>query len=172
MYLNMSSMLLIPECVNFCLGMHEGYLRLDPVHVQLVPKSGSLFYPSFSGPRRLNHPTSALVLTTNVAFDGFVVLILSSLVPGEKLNLDGKYLRIEKSLQDRCTLSHFCSKELQRLLPHLLLVSSCPGLLLLLLLPLPCLPPLPPPLSSLQTFLHRSQIHLLQPRTQTHCALK
>ena len=87
-----------PECVRFCLGMHEGYLRLDPVHVKLVPKSVSLFYPSFSAPLRLSHPTSAFVLATHIVFDGFRVLVLSSLVPVERLNSDGKYFMALKKL--------------------------------------------------------------------------
>ena len=78
-----------PEGVHFCLRMHEGYLRLDPFHVQLIPKSRSLFYPPFSGPS-LDHTTSSIILVS-IAFQEFQIVLIFSLIPGMIImNLESK----------------------------------------------------------------------------------
>ena len=69
--------------------MHEGYLRLDPVHVQLIPKSRSLFYPPLSGPC-LDHTTSSIILVS-IAFQEFQIVFIFSLIPGMIIiNLESK----------------------------------------------------------------------------------
>ena len=79
-----------PEGVHFCLRMHEGNLRLDPVHVQLVPKSCSPFYPPFSCPC-LDHPTSAIILV-GVVLQMFQIVFIFSLIPGMIImNLESKH---------------------------------------------------------------------------------
>ena len=78
-----------PEGVHFCLRMHEGNLRLDPVHVQLIPKSRSLFYPPLSGPC-LNHTASPIILV-GIAFQEFQIVLILSLIPGMIImNLESK----------------------------------------------------------------------------------
>ena len=103
-----------PEGVHFCLRMHEGNLRLDPVHVQLVPKSCSPFYPPFSCPC-LDHPTSAIILV-GVVLQMFQIVFIFSLIPGMIImNLESKTWVTESALKRELraeffTLNHFRSR--------------------------------------------------------------
>ena len=134
-----------PEGVHFCLRMHEGNLWLDPVHVQLIPKSRSLFYPPLSG-LCLDQPTSAIILV-GVALQRFIVLIFP-LIPGRNepwVKNVSDWVSIKKGVERICYPESLLLQTVAPPSPSCL-VPPCP--LVLKFWPLSSFPwlPLPSPL--------------------------